>query len=697
MRKLLLRQRKQLLLVDEPFPENKQDGYKKIRILYTGICRTDAKMWAEGHRDLILPRVPGHELIGLDETDGSLYGLWPGQACGQCAYCLEGRENLCESMKIIGFHDDGGYADQMYLPVNSLIQAPHVENLQTLTFAEPVACVFHSLRNQQNITGKQVLIYGGGVLGCIAALVCIHRGAKVTIIEKSEEKIAKTAVFAGSVGHTVCKRTNISNFDIGINCCDSHIAFSELLTKIRKAGVVLFFSGLKKNMEIESNVINLFHYKEIDLFGSYGPLKADVQDALAFCAEEQERLSLLIERQIKPEEVEQVLAEVHAGKTLKYIIDFTDTSTTDRTAYNYNPLPPAGNFQLSDAVSRVVAALSYEEDGIREQAQKKIDDKTKPLGALGRLEELAVRLCCIQHTLTPVIACKKILVFAGDHGIVEEGVSAYPAKVTKEMVNNFLNHGAAINVFCDTYDIGLKIIDMGIKGDFAPHPDLLVKKVGHGTANFSLQPAMSAAEVNQCIEAGMEAFAQVAGPDCSLVGIGEMGIGNTTSASAIVAAVTGTPVQEIVGRGTGVDDEGLKRKIEVLERSLALHRPPKDDPIRLLSLVGGYEIAGMCGAILKAAETGTAVVLDGFISTAAGLAATLFSDTVSRYLLAGHRSVEVGQQAALRHMGLSPLLDLDMRLGEGTGAAVAMDLAELACRIMCEMATFEEAGITRKH
>ncbi|WP_028581748.1 nicotinate-nucleotide--dimethylbenzimidazole phosphoribosyltransferase [Desulfogranum japonicum] len=696
MKKLLLKQRKHLEIVEDILPETTPAGYKRLRVLFTGICRTDAKMWADGHRDLILPRVPGHELIGLDETDGCLYGLWPGQSCGKCQFCLDGRENLCESMKIIGFHDDGGYADEAFLPENSLLPAPSIENLQVLTFAEPVACVFHCLRTHHHMEGKRVLIYGGGVLGCITALVCTLRGADVTVVEKNEEKIAHTAPFTQSVGYTTCKRTTSSNFDIGINCCDSHIAFSELLAKIKKAGALLFFSGLKKNMELESNIVNLFHYKEIDLIGSYGPLKKDVQDALTFCAQEEERLAMLIESVVGPEEVEQALTKVHAGNALKYIIDFTNAPATTQQQAPVHKKASSSSQHVSETVACTVAALSYRDDGIHEQAQRKIDDKTKPLGALGRLEGLAVRLCCIQHTLTPQIHNKSMLVFAGDHGIVEEGVSAYPAKVTAEMVNNFLNHGAAINIFCKTYDIGLKIIDMGVKTDISPHPDLLVKKVGYGTENFSLQPAMTISKVNRALEAGMEAFIQVAGQDCSIVGIGEMGIGNTTSATAIISAVTGTPVRELAGRGTGVDDEGLKRKVEVLERSMALHHPPKDDPIALLSLVGGYEIAGMCGAILKAAEMGVAVVLDGYISTAAGLVATLFSDTVSHYLLAGHRSVEIGQRTALQHMGIAPLLDLDMRLGEGTGAAIAIDLAELACRTMCEMATFEEAGITRK-
>jgi nicotinate-nucleotide--dimethylbenzimidazole phosphoribosyltransferase len=331
---------------------------------------------------------------------------------------------------------------------------------------------------------------------------------------------------------------------------------------------------------------------------------------------------------------------------------------------------------------------------MRDRAQKKVDLKTKPLGALGTIEKLAVQLAAIRNDLNPEISSKKMFVFAGDHGVVEEGVSAFPAKVTVQMVENFLAGGAAVNAFCRQYGIKLSVVDMGVNGDFYDHPMLIKKKVAWGTDNFAVQPAMGNDRAIKAIENGARVFLEKNSPvPCDIVGMGEMGIGNTTSATAIISAVSTLSPVLLTGRGTGVDNSGLERKIEVIEKSLALHRPDPTDAIDLLAKIGGYELGGICGAVLAAVSAGCCVVLDGVISTAAGLLAYLIAPTISDYLIAGHKSVEISQKTALEIMGLEPVIDLDMRLGEGTGAAIAINLADLACRMMREMASFDDAGV----
>lgn len=262
------------------------------------------------------------------------------------------------------------------------------------------------------------------------------------------------------------------------------------------------------------------------------------------------------------------------------------------------------------------------------------------------------------------------------------------------MVDNFLEGGAAINSFCSQYHIDLSVVDMGINGDFAEHPMLIDKKIARGTDNFAIGPAMSKSQAILAIEHGIQAFLETCGNQpCGLVGMGEMGIGNTSSATAIICAASGLTVEQIIGRGTGVDDKGLERKCEVLEKALAVHQLDSTNGLDLLAKIGGYELGGISGAVLAAASRGWCVVLDGIISTAAGLLAYLICPHVNDYLVAGHRSVEQGQMAALKIMGLEAVLDLDMRLGEGTGAAIAMNLIELSCTMMRQMASFEEAGV----
>lgn len=358
---------------------------------------------------------------------------------------------------------------------------------------------------------------------------------------------------------------------------------------------------------------------------------------------------------------------------------------------------PEGERTAGDPVSDVTARIDVPAADLAEAARRKIDGKTKPVGSLGLLEDVAQRMCVIQRSLDPVTEKKAVLVFAADHGITKEGVSAYPSDVTPQMVLNFLHGGAAINAFCKHGGIDLDVIDVGVAYDFTDVEGLISKKIAPGTRNFAKEPAMTRTDAVRSIEAGIEAYREIAGPRrYHLIGLGEMGIGNTTAASAVIAAMTGVPVPDVVGRGTGVDDEGLRRKIDVIEKALALHRPKADDGIDVLSKVGGFEIGAMAGAALAAAADGVAVVLDGLISVAGGLVAWTIEPKSAEYFFAGHRSVEVGQSRALDTMGLTPLLDLRFRLGEGTGAALAMHLIGAACAMVREMASFEDAGVSGK-
>ncbi|MFT5701943.1 MAG: nicotinate-nucleotide--dimethylbenzimidazole phosphoribosyltransferase [Desulforhopalus sp.] len=670
-----------------------------LRVLCCAICRTDAKMWRQGHRDLLLPRVLGHEIAGIDEATGKMYAVWPGQACGTCAYCLGGRENLCEEMKIIGFHSDGGFSSHVVVPRKSLLAVPDNLSPELVTFAEPAGCVINALHMLQPKPGQRVIIYGGGVVGMIAALMLRAKECKVTVVEQSEEKISLLAGFASKNDIEVCKDTVAADFDLAMNCCASHIAFSLCITKLCKGGRLAFFSGLSKNEEIDTNLLNLIHYKELVLSGSYGPKASDMAEALSFCSTHQDDLSLLIERIVGPFEVEALLPSILEGERLKCIVKMTGGGYPEKAG---NHTPHSGvavekiRFKTSPKIAKIIEGIKPTSKKFKDQAQKKVDTKTKPLGALGRLESLAVQLSSIQENLNPTVEKKRLFVFAGDHGVVEEGVSAYPAKVTVQMIDNFLQGGAAINVFCKQYNIDLAVVDMGVNGEFADHPQLMKKKVARGTNNFAITEAMSRAQALLAIEKGAECFFEKQQEQpCSIVGLGEMGIGNTSSAAAIICAATGTSVDDATGRGTGVDDRGLLRKKEVLEKALSLHAPTGDDGLELLRTVGGYELGGICGAVLAAASTGCCVVLDGVISTAGGLLAYLICPEVKDYLVAGHKSVEVGQQAALEFMGLQPVLDLDFRLGEGTGAAITMNLVDLSCAMMRDMASFDEAGVDR--
>lgn len=334
---------------------------------------------------------------------------------------------------------------------------------------------------------------------------------------------------------------------------------------------------------------------------------------------------------------------------------------------------------------------------VRSSAQHKIDMKTKPIGSLGVIEDLAIQMSLIQNNLNPTINKKVLFVFAADHGIAMEGVSAFPQEVTKQMVGNFLNKGAAINVLCKHNNIDISIVDIGVNGDLPAHPDLVIKKICNSTGNFAKEKAMSIKDAERAIDTGASIFREKnKNGKIDILGLGEMGIANTTSATAIISVVTGTPPKQCTGRGTGVDNQGLEHKIKVITDALTMHKPDPENALDILCKVGGFEIAGLAGAALEAASQGCAIVLDGLISTAAGLIAYLINPKIAKYFISGHKSVEIGHIAALNFMEISPILDLNFRLGEGTGAALTIDIVDAACKIMCEMASFEEAGVSEK-
>ena len=325
--------------------------------------------------------------------------------------------------------------------------------------------------------------------------------------------------------------------------------------------------------------------------------------------------------------------------------------------------------------------------------QQRIDQKTKPPGALGRLEALALQIGLVQGTEAPELRQPHVMVFAGDHGAARAGVSAFPQDVTWQMVENFLAGGAAINVFCRQMGLGLTVIDAGVNHDFGRRPGLIDAKLGAGTANYLEQPAMDAETVRAALTRGRELAHALAANGCNCVGFGEMGIGNTASASLITHCLTGQDLATVTGRGTGLDDAGLARKRALLETALARGGRPAD-PLAVLAEYGGFEIAMMAGAMLGAAERGMLLLIDGFIVTAALLAAHAISPAVLPYCVFAHRSQEAGHRVQLAHLEAEPLMDLDLRLGEGTGAALAFPLVQAAVNFLAEMASFESAGVS---
>lgn len=329
-------------------------------------------------------------------------------------------------------------------------------------------------------------------------------------------------------------------------------------------------------------------------------------------------------------------------------------------------------------------------------ARERQDQLTKPRGSLGRLEELAVQLAGITGKVQPSLPRKTVVVMAADHGVCVEGVSAYPSAVTPQMVLNFLAGGAAINVLARRVGARVVVVDIGVAAELPAHERLVSRKVAMGTRNLAVGPAMSREEAVRAVDVGVQVLESELERGLDLVATGDMGIGNTTASSALVAVLSGKPIGEVVGRGTGVDDAGLARKLQAIERGIRATRPDRSDPIGVLSRVGGLEIAGLVGVILAGAAHRVPVVVDGFISGAAALVAATLCPPVKPYLVPSHRSVEAGHRAVFEALDLRPLFDLDMRLGEGTGAALAMHLIDDALAVQREMATFAEAGVSDK-
>lgn len=345
-------------------------------------------------------------------------------------------------------------------------------------------------------------------------------------------------------------------------------------------------------------------------------------------------------------------------------------------------------------ISEICASIPPLDEAAMASAQAQQAVLTKPQGSLGRLEALSIRLAGMTGQPLPRVDRKAVVVLAGDHGVVAEGVSAYPSEVTAQMVLNFLGGGAAINVLARQAGARVVVADMGVAADLPDHPHLLRRKIARGTANFVREPAMTRDQAGRAVETGIEIVTGEVARGLDLVATGEMGIGNTTSASAIAAVYTGLPVVEVTGRGTGVDDKGLVRKLKAIEQALTLHQPDPADPLAVLASVGGFEIGAIAGVCLGAAAHRVPVVVDGFISAAGAIIAAALCPTVKPYLIASHLSVERGHAALWETLDLCPLLDLDLRLGEGTGAVLAMHLVEAACRILADMATFADAGVS---
>lgn len=346
---------------------------------------------------------------------------------------------------------------------------------------------------------------------------------------------------------------------------------------------------------------------------------------------------------------------------------------------------------LTDTRARIVAVDRRAGD----ETQRILDLKTKPRRSLGRLEEVACQIAAIRGTTdVPAALDKAIVVMGADHGIAEAGVSAYPQEVTAQMLLNFARGGAAINVLARHAGARVVVVDMGVKSPLPPDLGIRAERIGPGTRNFAREPAMTRDEAIRAIEVGIRIATELAGEGITLLGIGEMGIGNTTATSALAAAFTGASAAEVTGRGTGIDNATYARKIDAIRQALALHEPDPSDPVGTLAKLGGFEIAGLCGVVLGAAAARIPLVMDGFIATTAALCAMRIAPAAGGYLIASHRSVEVGHRLVLSAIGAKPLLDLDLRLGEGTGAALAMNLVEASLRILAEMATFASAGVS---
>lgn len=344
-------------------------------------------------------------------------------------------------------------------------------------------------------------------------------------------------------------------------------------------------------------------------------------------------------------------------------------------------------------LSDLIASIQPLNESAMQQARERQQQLTKPAGSLGLLEDIAVQVAGITGQAIPTLQHKAVVVMAADHGVTSEGVSAYPAEVTPQMVLNFLHGGAAINALARQANTEVVVVDIGVASDLN-ESGLLSRNIARGTANMAIEPAMTRDQALAAINVGVEVVESLIQRETDLIATGEMGIGNTTASSAITAVLTGVPVSLVTGRGTGLDDAQLAHKIAIIERAISVNKPDAHEPLDVLTKVGGLEIAGLVGVILASALHRIPVVVDGFISGAAALIAVKLQPLVQNYLFAGHVSVERGHHIILEHLKLTPLLDLHMRLGEGTGAVLATHIIEAALRTHKEMATFGEAGVS---
>ncbi len=347
-------------------------------------------------------------------------------------------------------------------------------------------------------------------------------------------------------------------------------------------------------------------------------------------------------------------------------------------------------------IETTIKEITPQDNSIRALAKNRLDQLTMPHWALGRLMDLALDLAGMTRSMRPDVRRRAVVTMAADHGVAAEGVSLYPQEVTAQMVLNFVDGGAGINALARVAGARVVVVDMGVAadlGDIAKQGKIVSKRIAAGTKDMASGPAMTRDEAIRCIEAGIE-VARDLGPSTDLFGAGDMGIGNTTPASAVAAAITGSPVAEVAGRGTGIDDNQLNHKIRIIEKALDVNKPDPKDALDVLAKVGGFEIGGIAGLVLGAAAMKKPILLDGFPATAGALIAHKLAPVSAQYMIASHRSVERGHKVMHAHLGKTPLLDLDLRLGEGTGAALAMQLVDAAVSILTEVATFEEASVS---
>jgi nicotinate-nucleotide--dimethylbenzimidazole phosphoribosyltransferase len=351
---------------------------------------------------------------------------------------------------------------------------------------------------------------------------------------------------------------------------------------------------------------------------------------------------------------------------------------------------------LSNWFQERLASIQPVDHDFEERARVRLDDLTKPVGSLGRLEDLILRLSGIRRELTPTLDRLVCLLFAADHGVTAEGVSAYPPEVTAQMVVNIVSGGAVSSVLARQHGVKLRVVDVGVRVP-VEHPEVVSRKVALGTRNFAHGPAMTRAEAEEAVAVGMAMADEAVAGGCQLLLVGEMGIGNTTAAAALVALLCDCPIEQVVGAGTGITEDRRKHKADVIRRAIEVNQPLATDPWDVLSKLGGLEIAAIAGAILSAAGHRIPVLLDGLMTGVAALWASRCDKRVGDYLIASHVSAEPAHRMVLRELGLKPLLDLEMRLGEASGALLALPLVESACRVMAETATFSSAGVSSRH